>query len=173
MECRLLQALLKGIWGKNHQSSPCFKADLPLVPFMCRSSCPWYCVVQLPGCGMVPGSTRERDLPSPRCQHHRGFAYGSFKQQWLEAILEQLHVHGRVLKFLVAPEAPMAVGDVGSAISQRLLLPRDPHLPWVVACRASECHGSSCCQVCPAQPVWGWQGLGPPAKVLEGQVWEW
>lgn len=51
---------------------------------------------------MVPGSTRGRDLPSPRCQHQRGFAYGSFKQQWLEAILEQLHVHGYVLKFLLA-----------------------------------------------------------------------
>lgn len=81
--CRLY---LRGFGEKSSVFSPCFKADFSLVPFMCRSSCPWYCVVQLPGCGMVPGNTRERDLPSPRCQHHRGFAYGSFKQQWLEAV---------------------------------------------------------------------------------------
>lgn len=95
---------LKGFGEKSSVfcKSPCFKADLSLVPFMRRNSCPWYCVVQLPGCGMVPGNTRERDLPSPRCQHHHGFAYGSFKQQWLEAILEQLHVHGHLLKFLLA-----------------------------------------------------------------------
>lgn len=35
----------------------------------------------------------------------------------------------------------MAVGEVGSAISQRSLLPRDLHLPWVVACRAWKFHG--------------------------------
>lgn len=35
----------------------------------------------------------------------------------------------------------MAVGEVGSAISQRLLLPRDLCLPWVVACRAWKSRG--------------------------------
>lgn len=70
----------------------------------------------------------------------------------------------------------MAAGEVGSAISQRLLLPRDLCLPWVVACRAWKSHGHlsvmgtalpglSC-------PAWlGWQGWDLPAKVLAAKVW--
>lgn len=62
---------------------------------------------------MVPGNTGERDVPSPRCQHHRGFAYGSFKQQWLVAVLEQLHVHGHFLKFLLAIRSTRGCGGGG------------------------------------------------------------
>lgn len=171
---------LKGFGEKSSVFSPCFKADFSLVRFTCRNSCPWYCVVQLPGCGMVPGNTQERDLPSPRCQHHHGFAYGSFKQQWLEAILEQLHVHGHLLKSCWPSEALMAVGEVGSAISQRPLLPRDLHLPRVVACGACRSHGhlsgmgaAAAWSALPVLPSLSGDGgvWDPPAKDLEAKVY--
>lgn len=92
---------------------------------------------------MVPGSTREGDLPSPRCQHHRGFAHGSFKQQWLEAVLEQLHAHGHVLKFLWPSEALMAEGEVGSAF---------------------------CCPGTPTSP--GWWHVGPGSVSAIRVQWE-
>lgn len=131
-------------------------------------------VLCCPAARMWHGNTQERDLPSPRCQHHCGFSYGSFNQQWLEAVLEQLHVHGHVLKFLLAIRTLMAMGEVGSAISQKLLLPRDLHLPWVVASGTRRSHGhlsgmgaAAARSVLPSLSVRVWD---LPAKGCEGKV---
>lgn len=71
----------------------------------------------------------------------------------------------------------MAVGEVGSTISQRLLLPRDLHLPWVVACGACKSHrhlnGMGAAVARSALPVLpGLSGDGrvwdPPAKNCTG-----
>lgn len=63
----------------------------------------------------------------------------------------------------------MAVGEVGSATSQRLLLPRDLCLPWVVARRAwkSHWHLSVVGRALPAlscPACLGWRGLGPACQ---------
>lgn len=137
---------------------------------MCWNSRPWYCVVQLPGCGTVPRNTPERDLPSPRCQYHLGFANGSFKQQWLKAVLEQLNAHGHFLKLLLAIRGTHDCGEGGlchlpeAAAGQGPLPPLGGGVWGREVLRASEWDESGCYQVCfasPAQPAWGWQSLEP------------
>lgn len=60
----------------------------------------------------------------------------------------------------------MAVGEVGSAISQRLMLPRDLHLPWIVACRAWKSRGHlSAMGAAAARPVL-------PEMARSGTFWQ-
>lgn len=74
----------------------------------------------------------------------------------------------------------MSVGEVGSAVSQRPLLPRDLHLPWVVVCEAcrSRWHlsgmgAAAARSALPVLPSLSGDGRiwDPPAKDLEAKVY--
>lgn len=130
---------------------------------------------------MVPGNTPERDLPSPRCQYHLGFVYGSFKQQWLEAVLGQVQAHGHLLKFLLAIRGTHGCGVGGlchlpeAAAGQGPLPPKGGGMWGLEVLWASEWDESVCCQVCPASPAqagWGCGGVWDlPAKGLGAKVY--